>query len=444
MRHISQLILQRALAYPSLHFQLNLLGKRNRRPLYNFTPVKDAGERILQAYGEPLFSNLIQVNCEEGSMKLRGFISRPLFTRSERNQQELFVNDRPVRNPTIRHAVYQAYDTLLTRKRHPMTFLYMELPPHSVDVNVHPSKQEVRFRDAKGIHDWVKDSLRAVLVQGRGSSSLYQLKERDNGPLTGNEAGKGAVAEGSSFDSSVFKNRIQNATEQYLEREGVAKKRPLYSQSQGLPLSLSSDLARIPDQHPRLLTEKWFPVAHIHDTFILAMSEKDLYFVDQHTAHERVLFERLLGSTRSLGQDVQQLLIPFPLELSLPDYLLLKEHQQGLEALGIELEDFGERSMVVRAIPALIRKEDCEPFLLDLMDDLIANESFQSSDKRRKKVIATIACHSAVRAHRPMKKEEMSQLLFDLQNTELPFTCPHGRPTVVKLDGKTLDHLFWR
>ncbi|HEX9759029.1 MAG TPA: DNA mismatch repair endonuclease MutL [Nitrospiria bacterium] len=438
--HISHLILQQALAYPSLHFRLNLLGSKTRRELYNLTPVKTLGERILQAFGEEFFSQLIAVEHETEPMKLHGFISRPLFTRGGRNQQELFINNRPVRSPGIQHAVYEAYESLLSRGRHPITFLFLKLDPQAIDINVHPSKKEIRFRDSKQVHDWLKESLQSFLVQKQGGSHSEGSFIKENRFEVHTEGGD--LKEVPSFNTSGYKNRVQEAAEQYL-KEGTYPKESFSPPQKSLRF-LSPDSFQLPDHHPRILKEKWFPLTQIHHTFILAVSDRDLYFVDQHTAHERVLFERFLHTTGSFQQERQRLLIPFPLELSLPESLLLKEHQHELEGFGIDLDDFGERTFMVRSMPALVSKEGSRRFIMDIVDDLSEQESAQAPEKKRKKIVATIACHSAVRAQRPMKMEEMETLLFDLQKTDQPFTCPHGRPTLVQLEGKTLDRLFWR
>lgn len=438
--HISHLILQHALAYPSLHFRLNLLGNKTQRELYNLTPVKSLGDRILQAFGESFFSQLIAVEAETESMKCHGFISRPLFTRGGRNQQELFINHRPVRSASVQHAVYEAYGSLLTRGRHPVTFLFLDLDPQAIDINVHPSKKEVRFRDSKSVHDWLKETLHMFLGQNQGSSYPGDTFLKEN-PMEINPE-ESIIVEGSPFDSTLFKNRVQEAAQRYLREADYSQESPSPPQKTGH--ILSPDSLKIPDHHPKLLKERWFPLAQIHHTFILAASDRDLYFVDQHTAHERVLFERFLHTSGSFKQEVQRLLIPFSLELSLPEFLLLKEHQQELEGLGIELEDFGDRTLMVRSMPARISQENSRQFILDILDDLSEKEMVQSPEKKRKKIVATIACHSAVRAQRPMKMEEMETLLFDLQKTNQPFTCPHGRPTLVQLEGKTLDRLFWR
>jgi DNA mismatch repair protein MutL len=216
------------------------------------------------------------------------------------------------------------------------------------------------------------------------------------------------------------------------------------SDERGAPIVFPAELARIPENHPRLLKEEWLPVAQIHETFILAVSDRDLYIVDQHTAHERVLFERFLRLWDASKIDLQQLLIPVPLELSVPEFLLLHENLRDLHDLGLELEPFGERTFLLRSVPAIARNDDYHQLIIDILDDLRATESTRSAEERRKRIVASLACHSAVRAHRPMKNEEMRSLLSDLQATDLPYTCPHGRPTIIRLEGATLERLFWR
>ena len=438
--HISRLILQHALAYPSLHFQLSVIGQKSRRELYDLTPVDHVGDRLLQVYGEEFSSHLIPVEWQRDSLNIKGYISRPLFTRAERNHQELFVNRRPVRNPSIRHAVYEAYQTLITRGRHPVTYLFLECDPSLIDVNVHPSKQEIRFRENRVVHDSVQKALRdALMGQEHAVSSSFMDPIPENTRAL-NEGERGSLEKG-LLEVPSYSTRIQEATERYFNRTPVERGSFVERDS---PAVLSGELPHIPEKHPRLLKEEWSPIAQIHDTFILAVAERDLFFVDQHTAHERVLFEKILKSPQCLHQESQQLLLPLTLQLSVQEFLLLKEHGKELNEIGITMEPFGENTMIIRSVPAMIQKGDYRQLLLDLIDDLVVKDSLKTPEIRHRKVVATLACHSAVRANRPMKKEEMSSLLSDLQKTDLPFTCPHGRPTMMKLEGRTLERLFWR
>jgi len=416
------------------------LAKKSRRELYDLTPVDHVGDRLVQVYGEEFSSHMIPVKWQRDSLTIKGYISRPLFTRAERNHQELFVNRRPVRNPSIRHAIYEAYQTLITRGRHPATYLFLECDPHLIDVNVHPSKLEIRFRENRVVHDSVQMALRNSLM-GQESAGLSSFTDPfpENPPVF--NGGERGYLENAEFEGLSYSKRIQEATERYFNQtpvEGVS------FSGRDSPALLSGDLPHVPEKHPRLLKEEWSPIAQIHDTFILAVAERDLFFVDQHTAHERVLFEKILKFPQCLLQESQQLLLPLTLQLSVQEFLLVKEHGKELSALGITMEPFGENTMIVRSVPALIQKGDYRQLLLDLIDDLVVKDSLKTPEIRHRKVVATLACHSAVRANRPMKKEEMRVLLSDLQKTDLPFTCPHGRPTMMKLEGSTLERLFWR
>ena len=440
LSRISHLVLQQSLAYPSLHFQLYRLGEQGSHELYNLTPVGNVGDRLFQLFGGEFCAQLLSLEHRSGSMALEGYVSRPLFTRGERNQQELFVNSRPVRNPGVSHALYEAYDTLLTRGRHPVIFLFLQMDPALVDVNVHPSKREVRFREPRTVHECVRGTVRQRLMES-GRLDPTQTDVNEGREKLENMKYDGEIIGERVSPDSGFRERIREAAERYLRRETAVG--PV-SGERGSPQIFPAELARVPESHPRLLKEEWIPVAQIHETFILAVADRDLYIIDQHTAHERVLFERFLRLLGISKIDLQQLLIPVPLELSVPEFLLLNDHLEDLRDLGLELEGFGERTFLLRSVPAFTRNGDYHRLIVDILDDLRATESIPSTDERRKKMVATMACRSAVRAHRPMKGEEMRSLLLDLQATDLPYTCPHGRPTMIKLEGAALERLFWR
>jgi DNA mismatch repair protein MutL len=345
------------------------------------------------------------------------------------------VNSRAIKNPSLTHALYGAYGDMLMRDRHPVAFVFIDIDPAFVDVNVHPAKAEVRFRNQAQIHDLVRDVIREAL---RGSSvspvashdegvreSLSAYLERVESPET-----SASSVEPFGVRSSEFRNTIsssiapgQNQQIDYCSAPG--------------PTCFHSEL-------PTPNSELYYPLAQIHDSFIIAQSQEGMAIIDQHAAHERVLFERLQDQLQTDDIPVQTLLMPVQVELGPAQGGLLAEHLPELSRLGFMVEDFGNNTFIIKAVPALLTGADYKKLLLDILDEVNVHGASGRMDKPLNDLLSVMACHPAIKVHRHLEQREMETLLHDLFQCRMPHTCPHGRPTVIRYSMGEINKIFKR
>jgi len=392
--HICQAVQRQALAFPAIHFQLS----HNGSGVADYPAVQSLRERIQQVYGEELVNACVEVDEKGGELRLEGLCCRPLETTGSRAPQDLFVNGRWVKNSTIMHALYEGYGTYLAKGHHPRFVLALGVDPKRVDVNVHPTKREVRFSEQERVHTWVRVRVQAVVRPAAVPSRVAEIPG-------------------------------------WMSPEGFARN----------PSTSLVETAAEPAQPylPSVALEVR-PMGQIADRYLLAQVGEELQIVDQHTAHERVLFERLAAQFKTDTIVSQHTLLPQTVELSAGEAVSVRAHLDDLRCLGFEVEEFGQGTFVVRAMPALVGRDDPRALLRSLVEDWEERASTSSAQERYNAVLATMACHSAVRAGRRLEHAEMRRLLEEWRDAGFPSTCPHGRRIAMRLTIEELDRIFGR
>ena len=414
--HISTVVQQAALAWPFVHFRLT----HNGQEVLNHAAVVSARDRILQVYRQPFLERTVEVQGRIAGCTISGVMIDPVQARSSRAPQDLFVNRRPVRNAAVFHAVSEGYGSLLAKGHHPTYVLFLDLDPQRIDVNVHPAKREVRFADQEGIHRFVRQSVRHAF-SGVERKAVLRLADDPATATVVAPVGDG----GSSIESSGWRHPEQ--TDQHL----ASMPGSLFAAERTVAYSASQDVT---------IT----PLGQMLHTYLIAQVGRELHVIDQHTAHERVLFQRLWRTWMTRDMVTQPLLIPEPIDLTVAQYTLLQKYAGDLEQLGLVLEPFGANTVVLRAVPVGVGSVDGASVVRDVLEDLAEWASMSSLDARVQAVLATLACKSAVQAGRTMALPEIEQLVRDWVDEGVMSTCPHGRRTAFRLSADELDTLFGR
>lgn len=411
---VSRVVTQLALCYPEVGFTLTSAGRK----VLQCPPVTSLRERLYQLYGDR--SDLIEVRRDSGDVKLLGYIAALAEQGPTRGPQNLFVNRRIVKDRTVQHAVIDAYSQASIKERSPELHLFIEMPHDAVDVNVHPTKAEVRFRDQSYIHELVRRTLGDAL--GRGPAPELQL-----------EAPRGLAPQPSTLPlphayTSVLPSRWSTAPATTPSASPV-QERPI------VPVDVGAS---------EPLIRPMIPLGQFRDTFIVAVDDEGIAIIDQHVAHERVLFERITERLMTGRLESQRLLEPMILELPPGSRHALTSHAAELERLGFEIEEFGGETVRVSAFPALLRREECPTALRALAEDLETAGSTATVDDAIKKIAATMACHAAVKANDPLTPEKMAHILEELRRTSYSTICPHGRPVMLRLSRREVEKNFQR
>ncbi|NOZ58703.1 MAG: DNA mismatch repair endonuclease MutL [Euryarchaeota archaeon] len=382
------------LAFPEVHFEFFREGRRSI-----VAPRAGLRGRLAQLYGRSTAEQLRKLELERGGYRIHGFVSPPSLTRASRAEQYLFVNRRYVRSSLLRDALAEAYHTLLPKHRHPLAFIFLELPPERVDVNVHPAKIEVKFKE--------EEKLRSLLVEAI-SEALHQRSPAKPEP-----------------------RQLSLEVERAPVRGVVKEAKPEYGSERKAG-------ARA------LFFRQLRPLGQLHNTYILAESSSGLVLIDQHAAHERVLFERFKAQLERRELEKQQLVSPALIELSPREAAVLEENLSFIADLGFEVEKFGERSYLVKAVPLFLGSAVGAEEVREVLHSLIEVGSLGDVERRREEMIYRVACKNAVKAGDYLSMEEMRSLLAHLSRTSRPETCPHGRPTMVTLGLEEIERRFSR
>ena len=427
---VSRVVTQLALCYPEVGFTLTSAGRK----VLQCPPVTNLRERLYQLYGDR--SDLIEVRRDSGEVKLLGYIAALAEQGPTRGPQNLFVNRRIVKDRTVAHAVIDAYSQASIKERSPEMHLFIEMPHDAVDVNVHPTKAEVRFRDQSYIHELVRRTLGDAL--GRGPAPELQL-----------EAPRGLTPQPSTLPlphayTSVLPSRWSTAPtrDSNLASTDAGPFAPAgeaaFAPPSESPIAPAHGDAIAPTIRPMMA------LGQFRDTFIIAVDEEGIAIIDQHVAHERVLFERITERLMSGRLESQRLLEPMILELPPGSRHALTSHAAELERLGFEIEEFGGETVRVSAFPALLRREECPTALRALAEDLETGGNTATVDEAIKKIAATMACHAAVKANDPLTPEKMAHILDELRRTSYSTICPHGRPVMLRLSRREVEKNFQR
>ena len=430
--HVEDWLRSLALARPGIELRLS----HNGRPSRSYRPVAadaDALARVAEALGEEFTSRCLRLDHEGAGLRLHGWVGLPTASRSSADQQYFYVNGRAVRDRTVAHAVRQAYADVLFHGRHPAYVLFLEIDPRRVDVNVHPAKHEVRFRDGRLVHDFVYRTLHEALAGTRAGAAVAHAEGVTAAPSPAASA-YAPVQAGMSLPvraTMAAYSLLYGAVGADVALADVALVEP----EAGGTLAPADD---------RVAPPLGFALAQLHGVFILAENAAGLVLVDMHAAHERITYERLKQAQDEGGIRSQVLLVPVTLAVAEREADLAEREGDALAALGFELRRAGPQSLSVRAVPALLADEEPRALVLDVLDELREHGGSRVVEQARNELLATLACHTSVRANRKLGIAEMNALLRDMEATERSGQCNHGRPTWVQLSKAELDRLFLR
>jgi DNA mismatch repair protein MutL len=416
---VSRITTQLALANPEIGFTLTSGG----RTVLQCPPAATLHDRLYQLYGER--DDLLPVRKDAGGLRISGYVASLAEQGPTRGPQNVFVNRRIVRDRTIAHAIIDSYSVASIKERSPEVHLFIEMPPDAVDVNVHPTKAEVRFRDQSLVHEVVRRALRDAL--GQGGVPLLQL--RSDVPVQAPvEPALPGVLGGGTFPSRW---RPAEGDFQFAGlRAGTTTDGPM--------AGLKAGTTTAPEIRPMI------PLGQFRDTFIIAVDDEGIAIIDQHVAHERVLFERVMERLTSGAIESQLLLVPLLIELEPSALQALVARSEELRRLGFELEAFGGATLKVSAVPALLKAADASKALRALGEDLEGLDRGAQVQEAIQRIAATTACHAAVKANDPLTHEKMAHILEELRQTAYSTVCPHGRPVMLRLTRREVEKNFER
>ncbi|MGE5245834.1 MAG: DNA mismatch repair endonuclease MutL [Betaproteobacteria bacterium] len=406
---VSRIVTQLALAYPEVGFALTSGG----RCVLQCPPAATLRDRLYQIYGER--EDLVEVRKQAGGMQLFGYVAALAEQGPTRGPQNVFVNRRVVKDRTIAHAIIDAYSTASIKERSPEVHLFLELAPDAVDVNVHPTKAEVRFRDGSLVHEVVRRGVMEAL--GQGGSPQLQLRPEvaERGPVAAPIPG---ILAGGAYPTRWLPGAPS------LQAPGPQPPAPLSTESLTLgPL---------------------IPLGQFRDTFIVAVDNDGIAIIDQHVAHERVLFERVMERLTAGRLEAQRLLVPLLIDFPPEARQTLAGRASELERLGFEIEPFGDATIRVSAVPALLEASQSADTLRALADDLEGLDRGAGVEEALRRIAATTACHAAVKANYPLTYEKMAHILEELRATAYSTICPHGRPVMLRLTRREVEKNFER
>jgi len=439
--HIEEWLRQLALARPDVELRVSHNGRPSRRWKGEGSMLSEAGlsnARLNETLGEEFARHALRVDHHAAGLRLHGWIAQPAYNRASADQQYLYVNGRPVRDRSIAHAVKQAYADVLFHGRQPAYVLFLELDPRRVDVNVHPAKHEVRFRDARLLHDFVYRTLHEALAETRAGMTVAGAAAS-----TDFQAPAGAEAPPTGW------SQFQRAMPQAPLGLQVEETRVGYAALYGASSSIQPMASSMPASNEATLPPLGYAIAQLHGIYILAETSEGLIVVDMHAAHERIGYEKLKQAHDGEGLRSQPLLVPATLAVSEREADTAERETAMLALLGFDLTRSGPQSLTLRSVPALLAHGDVEALLRDVLADLRdhGDTSFAGGRRvvaARDELLSTMACHGAVRANRRLSLPEMNALLRQMEGTERSGQCNHGRPTWARFTLPEIDRWFLR
>lgn len=437
--HLEEVVKRQAMSRFDVGFELT----HNGRVVHQLRPAREAREReqrIATLCGKPFMESAVWIDVEAAGLRLWGWVAQPTFSRSQADLQYFYVNGRVIRDRLVSHAVKQAYRDVLYHGRHPAFVLYLELDPALVDVNVHPTKHEVRFRDGRMVHDFIFRSLHRVLADVRPQHVLTDLPVEASAPTTATSDLMRSYGEQQGLYLAP------EAPSPAQVREVLAGYRELYASEPVAMPAISA--AAVTSSVQSLPADQDFPLgfalAQLHGVYILAQNRNGLIVVDMHAAHERITYERMKSQFYQSQIQSQPLLVPISIALSQKEADVAEEHAESLRKFGLALQRSGAESIIVREIPVILQRVDVVALVRDLLSDLIEHGYSDQLEAQANELMAGMACHGAVRANRQLTVPEMNALLRDMEATERSGQCNHGRPTWSALSMAELDKLFLR
>jgi DNA mismatch repair protein MutL len=487
LSHVAALVTHYALAHPQKHFELH----SSTQALLVAAAVANAGERLYQIFGRETFESLIPVAAEldfaraglpepppwkrgddyeaaePGFLRLSGFVSKPELQKLNRNSIYVFVNGRLIRDKLILHAFNEAYRNILPPTSFPVVLLFLEMPPQEVDVNVHPAKTEVRFRQGSFVHDFVRDSVRMALMNARPAASFFHALS--GGPRA-SESLVVNVSPLPGVDQALYQPREAMVSEsegaiepgdvaafELRERMVPPSAGRLGFEGAGMAVGYEGSGSELIGQEA---ADEWAtqaseqstlnslaslkPLGQLRDSFILATNEEGLWIIDQHVAHERVLFERILRERKVEAVQRQRLLMPVLVELLPEQMVTFAAIAEELERNGFEAEPFGPRTLAVKATPVGLEGRELERVLEEVLGVTEKSAQVENEELRRTRIAASIACHAAIKVNMKLEPAKMDWLLEELGKTEHPMSCPHGRPIALRYSLREIQRAFQR
>ncbi|MEW9624130.1 DNA mismatch repair endonuclease MutL [Rhodanobacter geophilus] len=437
--HIDDLLKSLALARGGVEFRL----VHNGKPVRIWKAARDEQaqlQRVAEVLGEDFPAQSLRVDHAAAGMRLSGWVGLPTASRSQADQQYFYVNGRLVRDRVVAHAVRQAYADVLFHGRHPAFVLYLELDPAGVDVNVHPAKHEVRFREQRLVHDFLFRTLHEALAQTR-AGQVESHAQADEGRLHMSTAsapapGLPAVARSASWPARAEQSRLALG----VRDEPLADYAALLGESPRAAVAAAPMPATEEGEAPPL----GYAIAQLKSIYILAENAQGLVLVDMHAAHERITYEKLKAGRACSNLRSQLLLVPLNIAVSAKEAAAAEEHAEALAEWGLELSRSGPSGVVVRRIPALLEGADVARLTRDVLAELAQHGSSRRLQELENELLSTMACHGSVRAGRRLTVPEMNALLREMEATERSGQCNHGRPTWTQLSLGELDRLFMR
>ena len=413
--------------------QFNL--KHNQRTIHQLLPAiseQERQRRVSLVCGPVFVDNSVYIDVERSGLRLWGWVSLPTFSRSQSDLQYFYVNGRTIRDKLVTHAVKQAYRDVLFHGRHPAYMLYLELAPSSVDVNVHPTKHEVRFRDSRLVHDFLFSALHKALAEVTPS---VQIASQHAG-MTGTES-KFAHDDPKVYGKQASLRLAEPTTAPYgaYATTNVRDHDQIQEQIASLA-KLNAGNEEVPPLG--------YAIAHLHGIYILAQNKEGLIIIDMHAAHERIIYERMKVACKSEKLKMQPLLVPLSIAVSQSEADCAVAQKKELLGLGIELDKLTDEAIVVRQVPSILKDSDVEKMVRDVLSDVLEYGSSDRIQAHQEELLSTMACHGSVRANRHLTIPEMNSLLRDMEATERSGQCNHGRPTWVCQSLSELDKLFLR
>ncbi len=431
--HIVRTIKRFVLAYPGVHFRV----EHNAKKILDAPPSSDLRQAIAHLYNAELAKALLDARAEIPGLKIHGLISSPPMTRSDRTEQFIFVNGRFVKDPQINYALSMAYDSLLKSEQHPYIFLFIEIDPQAVDVNVHPQKAEVRFAEPIKVQAVVRQAITKALTSAH---AVPRFERRPSAPLSGQAQGPTAPPRAERFGAASCSQKRSHLNVPACPAEVKA---PSSS-----PLDLRKEIEELRQQPAPSPVPTFRVLGQLHGTYILVQTESGLEIIDQHVAHERILYEKFLAQLKEGQIARQRLLIPVTVEMPPDQAELLAAHLKELdERLGIGLEHFGGGTFILRDWPQVLTSDWSKADFKEAIEHVLSvleHEAEPTLEELAKTLAARVACEGAVVKNKPLRPEEMQELVRQLRRAQNPYSCPHGRPVVLAYSLEELEKKFGR
>lgn len=429
--HLDDVIKKIALS----RFDVDITLRHNQRPIRQLRAASDRlqqEKRIAEVFGPAFIEQALHMDFSIEGFRLWGWVGLPTFSRSQADMQYFYVNGRIVKDKVVTHAIRQAYQDVLFHGRHPAYILFFEIEPSAVDVNAHPGKHEVRFRQSRSVHDFL---FRAI------HKSLADTRPQDDGTHNishfNNMERSGSAQPMPSYQGGFGSNQPGVIRSQSALSLAIAEQSRAYQ-------SLTSDDSDSNDDDQNEFPPLGYARAQIHGVYVLAENKEGMVLVDMHAAHERITYERLKQAREGAGISAQPLLVPVAMAVSEKEASSAEEHSNIFTDLGFELDRTGPEALRIRQIPVVLANADAEQLVRDVLSDLVKHGSSTRIKEATNEVLGTMACHGSIRANRKLSIPEMNTLLRDMEMTERSGQCNHGRPTWMQLTMSELDKLFMR